>query len=83
LVEGVGSFKDGLVGSQAGDGQGDGTYVYTEHLTRWGHSWVSRRRALKTVPFCPISASDKNFNPRNTKSIPVVKISAFLDLGQN
>jgi len=28
----------------------------------------------------PISASSLNFNPRNTKCIPVVKICAFLEL---
>jgi hypothetical protein len=33
--------------------------------------------------FCRISASGSNFNPRNTPGIPVVKIFAFLDLGQN
>ena len=40
-------------------------------------------RALENVPFCPISSSDSNFNPRNTKCIPVVKIFVFLDLEQN
>jgi hypothetical protein len=40
-------------------------------------------RALKKIPFCPISASDSNFNPRNTICIPVVKIFVFLDLEQN
>jgi hypothetical protein len=40
-------------------------------------------RPLKNTPFCPISASDSNFNPRNTKCIPLVKIFVFLDLGQN
>jgi hypothetical protein len=28
-------------------------------------------------------ASDSNFNPQNTKCIPVVKIFVFLDLEQN
>ena len=32
--------------------------------------------------FPPISASDSNFNPRNTTSIPVVKIFVFLDLNE-
>ena len=40
-------------------------------------------RPLHNTPFCPITASGSNFNPRNTKSIPVVKIIAFLVLGQN
>jgi hypothetical protein len=48
-------------------------------------------RPLKNAPFCPIPASDSNFNPQNTKCIPacpvgpadrtgVVKIIAFLGL---
>ncbi len=40
-------------------------------------------RPLKNAPFCPISASGLNFNPRNTQCIPVVKIFAFFDLEQN
>jgi hypothetical protein len=40
-------------------------------------------KPLKNAPFCPISASDLNFNPRNTKCMSVVKIFVFLDLGQN
>jgi len=40
-------------------------------------------RPLKNAPFCPTSASDSNFNPRNIQYIPVVKIFAFLDLDQN
>jgi hypothetical protein len=40
-------------------------------------------RQFQNVPFCPISASGSNFNPRNTQCIRVVKISAFLDLEQN
>ncbi len=39
-------------------------------------------RPLQNVPFCPISASGSNFNPRNTPGIPVVKIFAFLELKQ-
>jgi hypothetical protein len=39
-------------------------------------------RRLQKAPFCSISASDSNFNPRNTTSIPVVKIIAFLELKQ-
>jgi hypothetical protein len=34
---------------------------------------------LKNAPFYPISLSDPNSNPRNTKCIPVV---VFLDLAQ-
>jgi hypothetical protein len=34
-------------------------------------------RPLQNPPFCPISASGSNFNPQNTKCIPVVKIFAF------
>ena len=37
---------------------------------------------FQNVPVCPISASDSNFNPRNTQCIPVVKIFTFLDLEQ-
>ena len=48
-------------------------------------------RPMKNVPFCTNSASDSNFNPRNTLCIhqgtyfvaPVVKIFVFLDLAQN
>jgi len=39
-------------------------------------------RPLKNAPFCPISASGSNFNPRNTQCIPVAKIIAFLELEQ-
>ena len=42
-----------------------------------------RMSQFQNVPFCPISASGSNFNPRNTTCIPVVKIFAFLDLEQN
>jgi|GEM_PF-1475171 len=34
----------------------------------------------RKLSFSPISASDKNFNPRNTNCIPAVKILIFLDL---
>jgi len=37
-------------------------------------------RPLKNAPFCSISASGSNFNPRNTQCIHVVKIIAFLEL---
>ncbi|MBU2622840.1 MAG: hypothetical protein KKD92_11035, partial [Proteobacteria bacterium] len=40
-------------------------------------------RPLHNAPFCPITASGSNFNPRNTQCIPVVEIIAFLVLGQN
>jgi hypothetical protein len=40
-------------------------------------------RPLQNVPFCPIPASGSNFNPQNTKCIPLVKIFAFLGLEQN
>jgi len=40
-------------------------------------------RPLQKAPFCPIPASGSNFNPQNTKCIPVVKIIAFLGLEQN
>jgi hypothetical protein len=39
-------------------------------------------RPLQNTPFCPISSSGSNFNPRNTTSITVVKIIAFLELEQ-
>ncbi len=37
---------------------------------------------FQNVPFRPISVLGSNFNPRNTKCIPVVKIFARLDLDQ-
>jgi hypothetical protein len=40
-------------------------------------------RPLQNAPFCPITASGSNFNPRNTQCIPPVKIFAFLELEQN
>jgi len=40
----------------------------------------NNKRPLKNAPFCPIPASGSNFNPQNTKCIPVVKIFAFLGL---
>ena len=36
----------------------------------------------RKLSFPPISASDSNFNPRNTTSIPVVKIFVFFDLNE-
>jgi hypothetical protein len=41
-----------------------------------------RLSQFQNAPVCPISASEKNFNPRNTQCIPVVKIFLFLDLEQ-
>jgi hypothetical protein len=40
-------------------------------------------RPWEKIPFCPISVSGSNFNPRNISYIPVVEIFAFLDLEQN
>ena len=40
-------------------------------------------RPLHNTPFCSITVSGSNFNPRNTQCIPVVEIIAFLVLGQN
>ena len=42
----------------------------------------NKMRPLKNAPFCPISASGSNFNPRNTQCIRAVKIFAFLELKQ-
>jgi hypothetical protein len=39
-------------------------------------------RPLQNTPFCPISTSGSNFNPRNTQCIPMVKIFPFLELEQ-
>jgi hypothetical protein len=39
-------------------------------------------RPLKNAPFCSVSASGSNFNPRNTQCIPVVKIIVFFELKQ-
>jgi len=36
----------------------------------------------RKLSFPPISASDSNFNPRNTTSITVAKIFVFLDLNE-
>jgi hypothetical protein len=38
---------------------------------------------LKNILFCPISASESDFNPRHTLGMPAVKIRFFLDLEQN
>ncbi len=39
-------------------------------------------RPLQNGTFCPLSASDSNFNPRNILYIPVVEIIAFLEFEQ-
>jgi hypothetical protein len=39
-------------------------------------------RPLQNPTFGPISVSYSNFNPRNTRCIPVVKIFVFLELEQ-
>jgi hypothetical protein len=44
---------------------------------------ILKSRPLQNAPFCPISALDSNFNPQNTKCIPVVKIFACLEIEQN
>ena len=55
---------------------------------RWGSQLLScliivlTLRPLQNAPFCPISALDSNFKPRNTQSIPTVKIFALLELEQ-
>jgi hypothetical protein len=36
----------------------------------------------RKLSFSPISASDSNFNPRNTQCMSVVKIFLFLDLNE-
>jgi hypothetical protein len=44
---------------------------------------IAALRPLQNAPFCPITASGSNFNPRNIQYIPPVKIFAFLVLEQN
>ncbi len=39
-------------------------------------------RPLQNGPFCTLSASGSNFNPRNIQYIPVVEIFAFLEREQ-
>ena len=51
-------------------------------LTLYPLSYGRILRTLITVPFCPISASASDFNPRNTPCMPVVKIFGFLELEQ-
>jgi len=46
------------------------------------NSFTKKLRPLHNAPFCPIFASDLNFNPQNTQCIPVVKIFPFLELEQ-
>jgi hypothetical protein len=52
-------------------------------LTLYPLSYGRISRALGTIPFCPISASDSDFNPRHTSSMPAVKIFVLLELEQN
>jgi len=52
-------------------------------VTRRFSETFEKRPLSKSTLICPISASDSNFNPRNTQCIPVVKIIVFLDLEQN
>ena len=40
------------------------------------------KRPLKNAPFCPISASDSKFNPRNITNITPDKFFVFLELEQ-
>jgi hypothetical protein len=54
---------------------GKGSAVY-----RSGGTHPHIKRSLKNTAFCPISVSGKNFNPQNTKCIPLVKIYVFLEL---
>ena len=58
----------------------DPRYVQIEPIHQLCGTQLSH---FQNVPFCPISVSGSNFNPRNTQCIPVVKIFAFLDLEQN
>jgi len=44
---------------------------------------ITYKKPLHNAPFCPITASGSNFNPRNTQCIRVVEIIIFLVLGQN
>jgi len=45
--------------------------------------WLLKQSETFANPtYCSISASRSNFNPRNAKYIPVVKILAFLELEQ-
>jgi len=51
---------------------------YEIHLYGRHCNWEVR--PLQNVPFCQISASDSDFNSRNTKCMPAVKIFVFLEL---
>ena len=50
------------------------------------HRYIFFRNAYlvpeRKLSFSPISASDSNFNPRNTQCMSVVKIFVFLDLNE-
>ena len=53
------------------------------HFKRLTHCLVCcALRPLQNAPFCPISVSGSNFNPQNTKCIPVVKFFTFLELAK-
>jgi len=60
------------------------------HIRNFGDNPLTKRRiwlilylvSVHKWLFCPISVSGSDFNPQNTKCIPVVKIFAFLDLQQ-
>ena len=44
---------------------------------------IETMRPLQNTPFRSISASGSNYNPRNTKCIPVDKILVFPELERN
>jgi hypothetical protein len=44
---------------------------------------TQKKNLCKTPPFAQFLCQAQNFNPQNTKCIPVVKIFAFLELEQN
>ncbi|MBU4009280.1 MAG: hypothetical protein KJ882_00830, partial [Proteobacteria bacterium] len=53
----------------------------TFRMTNGIYSYIIESQ-FQNVPFWPISALGKNYNPRNTLCIPAVKIFARLDLDQ-
>jgi hypothetical protein len=68
---------------QASESKKDQEICPTYFLEMFFHGSAFTMRPLQNVPFCPISVSGSNFNPRNIPYIPAVEIFAFLDLGQN
>jgi hypothetical protein len=56
---------------------------YWEHSKETDKITYHNTRPLQNAPFCPITASGLNFNPRNIQHIPPVEIFAFLVLEQN